>query len=291
MAVLFALLASLFIGINTILIKKSLSGTNSFTAAALLTFIGAVFFWLLAAVSLPPISYEVNRTAIMYFFIAGIFAPALVRWLFFASLNSVGPSVSSSIMASMPAFSVMIAVLFRHEHLSITIALGLFMIIGGIILFERTTNPNNTAQKIRKGDLVLPSLAAIVAAVAINLRKQGLQELNLPVLAAAVGFGSASIVYLLSLLMSSEVRKHFKFSISDLPIFIAAGLSLGLGWLCILYALSHGPVVLVSPLTSLHPLVVLVFSSVFLKDVEKITPQIVIGSCIIVLGVVMITTV
>ncbi len=291
MAIIFALLSSLFIGINTILIKKILSKVNPFTAAALLTFIGAVFFWLLAAVSLPPISYRRSCTAIMYFFIAGIFAPALVRWLFFAGLNRVGTSISSSIMASIPAFSVLIAVIFMHESLSMTMALGLLMIIGGIVLFEREINSNGSERKARKRDLALPFLAAIVAAIAINLRKQGLQELNLPVLAAAVGFGSASAVYLIGLLMSSESRKNFKISVRDFPIFIAGGLSLALGWLCILYALSHGPVVLVSPLTSLHPFVVLVLSSIFLKDVEKITPQTVLGCCTMVLGVILITAV
>lgn len=289
MAVLFALLSSLFIGINTILIKKSLSKATPFTAAALLTFIGAAFFWLLAAFGLPPMSYWMKPTAIMCFFIAGIFAPALVRWLFFIGLDRVGPSISSSIMAIIPAFSVLIAVSFRNERLSANIVMGLVMIVCGIILFERITNPNDSDRKIRKGNLLFPLMAAVVAAVAINLRKQGLQEVNSPVLAAAIGFGSASLVYLAGLLVSTEIRKQFRVKIVDIPIFIAGGLSLALGWLCILYALSHGPVVLVSPLTSLHPFVVMLLSSFFLKGVEKITSQIVIGSILIVLGVIIIT--
>ena len=291
MAVLFALLSSLCIGINTILVKKSLSKASPFTVAAVLTFVGTVFFWLLAIVSLPPDSYRMNFNAILFFFIAGIFAPGLVRWIFFVSIDRVGPSISSSILATIPVFAAMIAIIFLNESLSWVMAVGIFMIIGGIIIFEKDIKGNGPERNYRRTDLALPILAAIVASIAINLRKLGLQELNLPVLAAAVGFGSTSAVYLTGLLISFNLRKQFTISIQDIPIFIAGGFSLALGWLCILYALSHGQVVLVAPLLSLHPLVVLALSALFLKDIEKITSQTVIGCCSVLLGVILITAV
>ena len=104
-------------------------------------------------------------------------------------------------------------------------------------LVKTCRKPSNCLTAFR---VALPILAVIVASIAINLRKLGLQELNLPVLAAAVGFGSASAVYLTGLLISFNLRKQFTISIQDIPIFIAGGFSLALGWLCILYALSHG---------------------------------------------------
>lgn len=290
MAVIFALLSSVFIGINTILVKKSLSKTSPFTVAAVLTFIGTFFFWLLALATLPMGLYMTNYMAITLFFVAGIFAPALVRWLFFVSIDRVGPAISSSILATIPAFAAIIALIFLNETLSWVMAIGMAMIIGGIIVFERDIKGKDSERNPRRSDLALPILAAIVAAIAINLRKLGLQVVNEPVLAAAVGFGSASAVYIAGLLVSSRLRKDFRISSQDFPLFLLGGFSLALGWLCILYALSHGSVVLVSPLCNLHPLVVLILSTVFLKDVEKITTQTVFGCFSVVLGVILITT-
>jgi len=55
------------------------------------------------------------------------------------------------------------------------------------------------------------------------------------------------------------------------------------------YALSHGNVILVAPLSGLHPLVVLILSAIFLKDVERITTKTVLGCVFVLFGVAFIT--
>ena len=50
-----------------------------------------------------------------------------------------------------------------------------------------------------------------------------------------------------------------------------------------------GDVVIVAPLASLHPLVVVGLSYFFLKEIEKVTQKIVLGAIMVVLGVVLIT--
>ncbi|MEJ2170602.1 MAG: EamA family transporter, partial [Desulfobacterales bacterium] len=56
------------------------------------------------------------------------------------------------------------------------------------------------------------------------------------------------------------------------------------------YALSLGDAVIVTPLSSLHPLFVLVLGYFFLDKVERITPGIVAGVCAVITGVLLITT-
>ena len=51
-----------------------------------------------------------------------------------------------------------------------------------------------------------------------------------------------------------------------------------LGLLLVLYALSYGPVVVVTLLTATLPLWVVLGSKLFLRDLEKITPRIVAGA-------------
>ena len=61
-----------------------------------------------------------------------------------------------------------------------------------------------------------------------------------------------------------------------------------LGLLLVLYALTYGPVVVVTPLTATLPLWV-VLGSKLLRDLEKITPRIVAGAALVVAGTIAIT--
>jgi len=117
----------------------------------------------------------------------------------------------------------------------------------------------------------------------------GLQIWNFPALGVALGFTSALAIYLIMLVCSPKLRKEFFIRPGDFPIFVAGGLSLSFGWLCIFYALSHGPVVVVAPLNALHPLVVLVLSAIFLKDTERISGLTILGCVSVLSGVVLIT--
>jgi uncharacterized membrane protein len=289
MAILFALLSSLFIGLNTIVIKKVLSKATPFCTATMLTFIGMVFFWILAFMTLPKGSIAINTKADIYFIVAGIFAPALVRLFFFTSMERIGVSISSSILATIPAFASILAILFLGEQLTLDMAAGIALIVVGVIIFERDKNGQQPDSRLNRKDLLIPFMAALSGAVAITFRKMGLQENNAPVLGAALGFSSAMAVYSGILAFSPKQRKNFNFKPGEFVLFITGGLSLAIGWLCIFYALSYGDVILVAPLSGLHPLVVIILSVIFLKDVEHITAKTVLGCVSVLLGVALIT--
>ena len=66
--------------------------------------------------------------------------------------------------------------------------------------------------------------------------------------------------------------------------FAIGGAFESLGLLLVLYALTYGPVVVVTPLTATLPLWVVLGSKLFLRDLEKITPRIVTGAALVVAG-------
>ena len=289
MAILFALLSSLFIGLNTIVIKKILSKATPFYTATILTFVSMVIFWILAFLVLPRGLILSNIKANIFFVLAGFFAPGLVRWFFFTSIDRIGVSISSSILATIPAFASIMAILFLGEKLSLGLAAGIVLIVSGIIIFERDKKSSQPDRQFSRKNLVIPFMAAVSGAVAITFRKIGLQELDAPVLGAALGFSSAIAMYLGILAMSPKRRKEFVFKPGDFVQFFTGGLSLAVGWLCLFYALSYGNVILVAPLSALHPLVVLILSAIFLKDVERITTKTVLGCVLVLCGVAFIT--
>jgi uncharacterized membrane protein len=74
--------------------------------------------------------------------------------------------------------------------------------------------------------------------------------------------------------------------------FLVAGVfAPGLGrTLSVFHALSFGDVVVVEPLVSSNPVLSLILSAVFLKDLETVTPRVVLGALCTVLGTILVVT-
>jgi len=287
-AVALAILTSFLIGVTTILMKKAIERTNATSAMLVVTLVGTIIFLLISLPTLP-IQYLKSR-ALAYFAVAGLFSPALVRWLYFISLDRIGTSVSSSILAVGPAFTAIIAFLLLNEKITMPIALGIVIIIAGIVIFERDMHNGAETGGRRSRDLIFPLFSALFFSFAIVTRKMGLNILDSPLFGVTVGFGTSLVIYLVVCLASKKLRSSISVKKADLPYFCAAGLSLTAAWLTMFYALSCGDAVIVTPLSNLHPLFVVVLSYFFLGRTEKITRGILLGVCIVVAGVLLITT-
>jgi uncharacterized membrane protein len=72
---------------------------------------------------------------------------------------------------------------------------------------------------------------------------------------------------------------------------VVTGVMENLGVLLVLVALSLGQVSVVTPFNGTAPLFVLALASLLLKDVERLTGRIVLGTVLIVLGVFLLTAV
>jgi drug/metabolite transporter (DMT)-like permease len=73
----------------------------------------------------------------------------------------------------------------------------------------------------------------------------------------------------------------FWFSVSG--VFSASGVAL------MYFALNSAPLVVVSPVFAINPLVTLILASIFLKRLERITKRMVFGTLLVILGIVVIT--
>jgi uncharacterized membrane protein len=287
-AAFLALFSAFFIGSTTILMKKAIERTNPTTAMLMVTLLGSIIFLLISCFTIP--AYYLKSESIIYFIVAGIFSPALVRWLYFISLDRVGTSVSSSIMATGPAFTAIIATVFLNEKLTLQIGMGIVVIIGGIIIFEKDMQKDAAIGRRNPKDLIYPLLSALFFSFAIVARKMGLNILDSPILGVTVGFATSMVIYSVVCLGAPKLRASISLKKADLPLLGAAGLCLTVAWLTMFYALSYGDVVIVTPLANLHPLFVLVLSYCFLGKLEKITHGILLGVFAVVAGVLLITT-
>jgi DME family drug/metabolite transporter len=283
MAITLALLSSLLMSFTTIMMKKGIERTSPTSAMLVVTVVGSLIF---LAISLPVIKLDYLKSkAFLLFILAGIFAPALVRWLYFVSLDRLGASISASIGSTGPAFTAILAIIFLNEKLTVSISLGIVLIITGIIILQRSFNTDGDFRVQRKKDLIFPVLSAIFLGLALVFRKMGLNILDVPLFGVTVGFLTSLFFYSILFLMSKSMRNSVSMSRNDLLFLCAAGVSITAGWLTLFYALSLGDVIIVAPLSNLQPAMVVGLSHLFLKDVEKITPKMIAGILLVLIGV------
>ena len=280
----FALINAFLFSLHNILTKKGLRFSNPATAVVTSLGINMVFLWSASLLFVPLDS--LTDSAILIFAVVGLFQPGLTRLLTYRGIETLGVAITDPIRASTPLFSALFAILFLSEAMTAPIFFATIVIIAGITLLSHR---GASLQKIRLLYILYPLSASLLAGVSQVLRKFGLAAIPHPFLAAAVTATSSFAVSLLIVLISEKRRATFLLNKECLPFYLAAGVAVSLGMVTIYYALDMGKVTVVIPIASTGPLFSLTLSALFLRDVEKVTPKIVIGACLIISGVLLIT--
>lgn len=283
-AEVFALANGFFSAVNLILLKKGLTQSNAVTAILVSLLINVVVFWTLVVLLVP--AGEIWQPGLFIFMLVGLIQPGGTRFLSYLSVQKVGVAVTAPLRATTPLFSSMAAILILGEQMTVPVAAGTFFIVCGIVLLSLRSKGNG--EDWRSVYIVLPLLSALVAGTTQVIRKIGLVHLPLPILGAAVTTTTSLLVVSLSLLVSRKMVT-LEFSRYSLTFFILGGMAVTLGVASVYMSLHLADVVIVGPLASLSPLYSLILAAIFLRDLEVITPRIILSGCIIISGVLLIT--
>jgi drug/metabolite transporter, DME family len=279
-----ALLAAISYALSFILSKRGMrySTPVTITFVSLLLQTVVLFSIVLIVTGIPATSSFVFTI----FVVAGVIQ-AVVRQLTYIGIEKIGAARSGPIRASVPLWSAAIAVFFLGETMTWSIGLGTFLVVGGILLIS--WRASEIVADFRPWYIVAPLLAAILGGVVYPLRRYALQFSDEPLYFGAV-VGVVGLFCILVYLALPSTCEKLVWNRDSLGYFIAGGAFESLGLLLVLYALSFGPVVMITPLTGTLPFWVVIGSKLFLRDVEKITPRIVIGALLVVCGTIAITT-
>jgi drug/metabolite transporter (DMT)-like permease len=225
----------------------------------------------------------VSSAALFWFLFTGSFQ-FVIRHLTYLAIKQVGASRSYALRATAPLFSAVIAVLLLGERVTPTIVIGTLLIVAGIavISWER----GETGASFPWWRLAVPLAAALIAGVVQPMRRYALTLADEPLFFSAIVGAVSLFWYLLSMALSSVERP--KWEKKALAPFISAGLFETLGILLGIASLSHGSVVVVTPIVSTSPMWVLIGSALFLRDVERVRFQTVVGTLCVVAGTVII---
>ena len=230
----------------------------------------------------------INFEAMLIFVVVGILTPTLSRLVYFKGLDSVGVSVNTSLYAMEPLYSSVFASIFLSEVIALPNWIGIFLIISGAILIERSMSEKGfgLTSFLKKGAF-FPIIAALIVSITSVTKKYGLLLYNEPLLGFAVGNSVSLVIYITFFFFFSSIRSNF--SIRNFKMFWKPGLGVALGALISFYALSYGMVSVVAPIVQIMPLFVLLLTYLYLKELEKISSRFVINTIIIVIGAILVS--
>jgi drug/metabolite transporter, DME family len=230
---------------------------------------------------------SLTSASILIFVGVGFFQPGLTRLLSYKGIDALGVAITDPIRATTPLFSAAMAIIFLGEKITLPIIVATLMIIAGITLLSWRSG----SMKLAGSAVFLwyPIAASALAGATQVVRKFGMAAVPHPFLAAAVTATSSFVVSILTLWYVEKSQETWKMNRQCFGWFLAAGVTISLGMTCIYYALDLGKVSVVIPISSTGPFFSLVLAAIFLRDVEKVTPRIVVSAAMIVGGVVLLT--
>src|SRR5262245_58950246 len=285
MAVYFSFQAALFFSIAHIFIRRGLIASNAMTGSLISLSTSAGVLWLLLIISVPPSALW--TPAILIFVAAGFFAPGIGRTLSYVGIERVGVARSVPVVNSSPIFASIFAVLFLGESWVLQNIIGTLLVILGVVTLSMVKLAEG---KWRKRDIVFPIIGAVAFGASAILRKAGLGFVNIPVVAAAVTAGAAA-VFSFCLLQIQGGKQAIRLTRRSAAWLFSAALFNTAAMLSVFYALSHGKVVIVEPLVSCNPVLTLLLTAVFLRDLEALNLRILIGALLTVTGTILVVLV
>jgi DME family drug/metabolite transporter len=268
---------------DAVLVRLGTRKSNIF-AAMLVSYgvsIALVWIYLLATTSLDFL----RSPAMVFFLISGCLQPLFARALYYEGFSRIGVARAGPLRGAEPFFATAIAVTFLHEHPTLPVYIGTVLIVASIWVISWR---DSGQAKWRLRDAGFPLGAALVSAISQTLRKQGLKILPNPFVATAT-VTSTSLVWLLIFVCTTKRTHLLRMKRESLVFFVCAALIACSAQLSNFVAIARGDLSVIIPLLNTTPLFNVVFSALFLRNVETVTPRIVFGAIVMVTGVALIT--
>lgn len=287
LGIVLALLSAMAFGLSQVLVRRKSDESNFLFISLAITIMGNITLWPLALITTNL--GKINFQGILFFVVAGLLAPAIVRLFYFKGMEAVGVSANASVFAAYPMYSSILAILFLSEVLVVENWIGIICIIVGIVYMQRKLGNSkiNLNKTSRKG-FVFPLFGSLTFAFSQIFRKHGLNIYNEPLLGVAIGYSAALLLYIV-LLFFSNIVVGSKFSGADLRLFWKPGAGISLAWLLSFLALSQENVSIVAPLLQTELLFILLFGYMFLRKFEDISFKFITSAVLIVIGVVFVS--
>lgn len=259
MCLFYAVASAFFAGITSILAKCGIRKTDSTVATAVRTVVILLFSWLIVGIvgSASQITSLDGKT-LLFLILSG--AATGASWLCYfralqlGDINKVVPIDKSSTV-----LTILLALIFLQEGISIPKAVAVAAIAAGILLMIEKKDVEETRETGRGGWMLYAVGSAFFASLTAILGKIGISGVE-----SNLGTAIRTVVVLvmawIMVLVTGKQKEVRKIPGKELAFICLSGIATGASWLCYYRALQEGPASVVAPIDKLSVLVTVVFS-------------------------------
>lgn len=266
----YALLAGTLWGFGPLLLKRGMTVSNVSTATLIEQYVSVGTLALIAGVRGELLHFDISTKAIWAFIAAGVVGASFGKIFYYKGIDKLGASKSISVKNSAPILTTFLAVIILGEELTLLIAVGVALIVIGILALARVKAKGEE----RPSHFVYffyPLMAAVCFGINPVVKKIGVDAASLPTLGALITQSTALIVMLTAGRFLNIRPKWERIPAKSLLFFTLAGITEALGSLFTFFALIYAPAVLVSPIWRISPLVTFILARFTLRGIEVVT--------------------
>lgn len=290
MAPAFAFFAACCWGTAAVLNRLGLRHMHSTTATFISMIVSFVLIFILVLIFDFDSLVTLSAVAFGWFALQGFLNFVLGRFLNMTSIGLAGASRATPIISISPLFAATLAFIFLGERPTAMIIVGTVLIISAIVLIVSQSLADANQRTSGGKTVLLGCLVALGASIGYGagnvVSKEIVTNYATPLVTSAMSlmFGT---LYLFPMAFRTlpEVRRAPR---REVGFITTSGILQGLGVTSMMTALSRIPVVVAAPIGSLNPLIALILAFFLLKQMERITPRIIIGTVLAVAGVVLV---
>jgi drug/metabolite transporter (DMT)-like permease len=285
--VLFTIAATFSWAAGSICLRFGIDGVRILPATAISLVSGFFYVLFINLIIDYQALFHISLFTFIGFSLIGITQFLGGRALYYTGVSLIGVGRATALGGGGPIVSSLLAVVLLGEIVTMPLAIGIAAVVVGVlvIVLENSKTMDMPSRIVtfkllsqaRLGFVVIMASTLVYSVAQVSTRSMLIEDIS-PIIASLITLFAGSIVLLLLTL------RDFK----DTFWMIIAGILASNGAMLSFLALQKAPVVLVSPILSITPLITLVLAAIFLRQVEKLNARIIIGSLIVVVGVVLV---
>ena len=270
--------------------RSALRTASPITASLMLVWIQ----WILFSLLLVPAGGfgHINVAGLLLFCAAGLLTPLLFIVFFFTGIQRIGAARATTIKSAAPIYAVIFAVAFLGERPTALRYLGIAAVMAGVLSLVWETadkKGSGTGRMGRRSDYVFPLLAGVCAGVAAVLNKAGLSRMDTPLLSAWIGATEAVLLFPLVVRVFPKADRYRIGSRRAWLWLTLSGAASSGAVYCQILSIKLGEVSTAFTLAQTSPLFVVLISALFLRELERVTPRVVLGAVLTVGGGIMLS--
>ena len=277
-------------------IKRALMNAPVLKVTAAMTGVNAALVTLIAVFFISAEDFRgVTVTTFAFAFLAGFFHIGISRSFYYRAIHRIGPNRSIPIALTYPVITAVGASFMLGETPTLSIFIGLVILLIGITLIvqaEPSREPEAKAHGARWklfGWISAGVTSLLWGVAAVFFKKASLNLHPLATAAIALWVGAATASLLMALDRGGEESRGPIPASAWRWIFAAAACQ-AIAVPLYNFAFVHTLAVRVTAIISAQPLIVLALGWLFLREVENITPRLVLGALLTVGGTIIVIT-